>query len=55
MRLPKDRPQVDEARFPPRLILWADAFRMLYRTAPEEHFPLLGQVAGTFLLKVTGQ
>ncbi len=28
------------------LLLWADSFRMLYRTAPEEHYALLGEVAG---------
>ena len=37
---------VAEASFSPRLILWADAFRMLYRTAPEEHYGLLGELAG---------
>ena len=46
--------QVDEARFTPRLILWADAFRMLYRTAPEEHYGLLGELAGAGLAGVIG-
>lgn len=44
--------QVDEARFTPRLILWADAYRMLYRTAPEEHYGLLGELAGAGLAGV---
>ena len=44
--------QVDAARLTPQLLIWADAFRMLYRTAPPEHFAGLGELAGAQLVKV---
>ena len=47
--------QVDEAHFTPGLILWADAFRMIYRTAPEEHYGQLGELAGAQLAGVMGE
>ncbi len=43
---------VPPANFTPQLLLWADAFRMLYRCAPAEHFDRLGQVAGVQLTAV---
>ena len=39
--------QASEITIP--LLLWADNFRMLYRTAGEEHYPLLKELAETRL------
>ncbi|MFC1483753.1 hypothetical protein ACFL6Q_01730 [Candidatus Neomarinimicrobiota bacterium] len=36
---------VDTEQFTPELILWADAFRMLYRNAKGQHYGLLGELA----------
>ncbi|MEE9163153.1 MAG: hypothetical protein V3U35_09330 [Candidatus Neomarinimicrobiota bacterium] len=47
--------RVDTVCLTPQLIIWADAFRMLYRTAPEEHYPRLGSLAGLHLVKVLAE
>ncbi|UCH10323.1 MAG: hypothetical protein JSU61_00045 [Fidelibacterota bacterium] len=43
---------VEEARLTADLVLWADAFRMLYRAALEEDYGLLGEVAGVILTRI---
>jgi hypothetical protein len=43
---------VDEARFTPELVLWADAFRMLFLNAKEQHYGLLGELAGNGLMRL---
>ena len=45
---------VGEAALRPELLLLVDAFRMLFRTAPAEHYPLLGELAGEQLERVLG-
>ena len=37
------------------LLLWADNFRMLYRTAAEEHYPLLKELAETRLAALANE
>jgi hypothetical protein len=40
---------VEAEQFTPELVLWADTFRMLFRNAKEQHYGLLGELAGEHL------